>query len=491
MITLTNPFPEEPARDHLLSACPVGNRSDDELAADLTTLAARLSAVEYRFLVLLAEFDRRRPWAGDGIRSTAHWLNVRCGIAMGTAHEKVRVAQALVTLPKIAAAMARGQVGYSKVRAMTRVATAENEESLVGAARFGTAAHLDKLVRLHRRCERQRANRAAAESEAARSFRYWKYADGTVRFEGRLPAAEGALFLKAFESAHDSLRREDSPSGESAKVSDPDPVRVPPEGESAATSEPATPAESPVESRRVPEEDPARREARNADALMVLAETMLAHGRAAVDGGDRYEVSIYVNESALPRDGEGPPAELADGTVLAPETVRRIACDCSRVCVHEGEDGEILSVGRRTRQIPPAIRRALKARDRTCAFPGCKQSRFVDAHHVRHWADGGETKLSNLVLLCRRHHVLVHEGGWRIEATDFGAVFVRGDGVRLQGAELGGDELLDVLAEVEREQREVGLKIAARTILPEWRGERILWSWAVDNLQDRTHGGCA
>ncbi len=471
MITLTSSFPEEPLASPLSSTVAFAGRSDDELAADLTTLAARLSAVEYRFLVLLAEFDRRRPWSGDGIRSTAHWLNVKCGIAMPAAHDKVRVARALERLPKMAAAMARGQVSYSKVRAMTRVATPENEESLVGAARFGTAAHLEKLVRFHRRCERNRENWAAAESDTARSLRYWKLADGTVRFEGRLPAAEGALFLKAFESALDSLRQNYSAE------------------ESTGESEPAAPVASSTSV--APQEPMEAREARNADALMVLAETMLAHGPAAVDGGDRYEVSVYVNESALPRDGEGPPAELADGTVLAPETMRRIACDCSRVCVHEGEDGEILSVGRRTRQIPPAIRRALKARDRTCAFPGCKQSRFVDAHHVRHWADGGETKLSNLLLLCRRHHVLVHEGGWSIDATDFGAAFVRGDGFRLHGAELGGDELLDALAELEREQRDEGLGIAASTIIPEWRGERILWSWAVDNLQDWTHEGRA
>ena len=91
----------------------------------------------------------------------------------------------------------------------------------------------------------------------------------------------------------------------------------------------------------------------------------------------------------------------------------------------ENGQGEVLNVGRKTRIIPSAIRRALKARDTTCQYPGCSHTRYVDGHHMVHWSDGGETKLDNLVLLCRRHHRLVHEYGFRVVKSDFGFHFLK------------------------------------------------------------------
>lgn len=110
---------------------------------------------------------------------------------------------------------------------------------------------------------------------------------------------------------------------------------------------------------------------------------------------------------------------LEEGPALAPETAQRLACDASIVEIME-RDGEPLSVGRKTRTIPPAMRRALQARDRGCRFPGCENRRFVDAHHIRHWGQGGETKLDNLVLLCTRHHRFVHEAGYSVAALEDG-----------------------------------------------------------------------
>jgi hypothetical protein len=124
-------------------------------------------------------------------------------------------------------------------------------------------------------------------------------------------------------------------------------------------------------------------------------------------------VVVHVEVDALAGDGEGGCA-LDDGPALAPETARRIGCDASLVAISE-RNGKPLRVGRKTRAIPPALRRALRARDRGCRFPGCERRRFLDGHHVRHWARGGETRLDNLVLLCRRHHRLVHEGGYAID----------------------------------------------------------------------------
>ncbi len=116
-------------------------------------------------------------------------------------------------------------------------------------------------------------------------------------------------------------------------------------------------------------------------------------------------MEVHADEAALSHDGEGG-CELEDGSALSPETARRIACDAS-----------IVRNGRKSRTIPPALRRALRARDRGCRFPGCENRRFLDAHHVQHWARGGETTADNLLLLCRRHHRLVHEGGWHVDRS--------------------------------------------------------------------------
>jgi Domain of unknown function (DUF222)/HNH endonuclease len=155
-----------------------------------------------------------------------------------------------------------------------------------------------------------------------------------------------------------------------------------------------------------------------------MAERSLAgDGRRA--GGDRYQVVLHVDAA-----GKTPPA-LDDGPAVPVETARRIACDASLVPMGEA-DGKVLSVGRKRRTIPPSMRRALDARGRGCSFPGCQNTRFLDAHHIHHWADGGETRIDNLLLLCRHHHRLVHEGGFRAELAPDGSVrFKRRDGPTL------------------------------------------------------------
>ena len=127
--------------------------------------------------------------------------------------------------------------------------------------------------------------------------------------------------------------------------------------------------------------------------------------------------------------------EVDDGALhVSAETSRRIACDASIVRMTHAADGTVLDVGRKTRSIPPAIRRALEARDQRCRFPGCA-SRWCDAHHVVHWADGGPTSLDNLLLLCRRHHRAIHEGGFAVwPDADGGFTFVRPDGTPIQEA---------------------------------------------------------
>ena len=199
---------------------------------------------------------------------------------------------------------------------------------------------------------------------------YWDD-DGALVLRGRLAPEDGALFLQALEAACDALRAQ---------------RRI---GEGGSAEPPPT----------------------SAEALAAMADRAPAGSERA--GGERQQVVVHVDRPALSGAGEAGCA-LADGPAIAAETARRLACEASVVHLQE-QDGETLSVGRKRRSVPPALRRALRRRDRGCRFPGCEHHRFVDAHHLRHWAQGGETKLDNLVLLCRRHHRLVHEGGYALE----------------------------------------------------------------------------
>jgi hypothetical protein len=177
---------------------------------------------------------------------------------------------------------------------------------------------------------------------------------------------------------------------------------------------------------------------------------------------------------------------LEDGTALHPETVRRVACDASIVTMLE-RDGEPLDVGRKTRSIPPALARALRSRDKHCRFPGCTHKRFTDAHHIHHWTKGGETKLSNLATMCRFHHRKLHEGRFRIERTEDGAIrFLRPDGTLIETVPLGpvtGSDLMDV-------NRRLDLDIDPDTCVTRWYGDTLDLSACIDALlqMDREAG---
>ena len=183
--------------------------------------------------------------------------------------------------------------------------------------------------------------------------------------------------------------------------------------------------------------------ARRADALSVIAESFLAHGAEALNGGEHQEIVCAFAETLTSRSGDR--CEIEDGPAIPIETARRLACDASLVVILEDGRGEPLDVGRKTRTIPPALRRALASRDRGCVFPGCTHKRYVDGHHLQHWADRGTTKLANLVTLCRFHHRAVHEGGMRVERLHDGAWrFTRPDGEALESVTHGHTRPLQV-----------------------------------------------
>ncbi len=420
---------------------PISSFSDADLIKQITKLAGDLNAANARFLSLIAEFDRRQAWAEWSVKSCAHWLNWQCGIDLGAAREKLRVAHALEHLPRVAAAMAEGKLSYSKVRAMTRVADETNENYFLNVALHGTAHHVEKLVRSYRRAKDSQELSRDAIQQRDQSLWCFTDTDGSLLIRGRVPAEIGALFKKALEAAEDSL---------------------PIQNVSAETS-----SESVYRSRK-----------RRVEALAVIAESFLASGPQELASGDRQQIVVHVDAQTLKHDHAGR-CELEHGPALAAETARRLACDTSLVAIIENEHGEPLNVGRKTRTIPPAIHRALNSRDRGCRFPGCTFTRYVDGHHVKHWAQGGETRLSNLITLCRFHHRQVHEGRVLVQILDDGAFrFVRPDGKSFDSPSPETTNWAQIVAVHQSKQ----IRITPSTAITGWTGEALDYGLAVSWL---------
>ncbi len=395
------------------------------LGERIAELAARINSAEAQMMALIADFDRRGGWK-DGFGSCAEWLAWRIGIKIGPARERVRAARALEKLPRTADALREGSISYAKVRALTRVATPGSEAKLLEFARAGSAAKLEQMVRMWKKLSRDAELTAEQARHRSRAFSVFVDGDGMYVVRGRLEPEVGALLMRAVEAASDALfRREDGATDArtGAKARDLGTDRTDPRIE-----------------RTDPRPEPKQR---RADAVGLLAERALAAGFGGgessatpedgstggsdsghqVESGtraERYQVMVHCDAATLAEEGEPGRSDL-DGIRVSAETSRRMACDAAVVAMVHARDGAVLSVGRRTRTIPPHIRRALEERDRGCRFPGCG-CRFTEAHHVKHWADGGETSLGNTVLLCRRHHRAVHEGRVKVSVATDGTV---------------------------------------------------------------------
>ncbi len=358
----------------------------DELAG----LSAHLSAATARWLELVWEM-REEGDSGD-LQAFLAW---RCGITGREAREFLRVAEALQGLPLLRAAFGRGELTFSKVRALTRVATESSEEGLLDLAGALTASQLERALRAFRRV-------AAEDARDAHELEYVDYyldGDGTLFLRARLAAEDGTLLIKALEAARERVlvrHRQDR---------------------AAAANDPQAQALTEVGGASVDPPRPAR-----VEALLDLAEVSLV--AASAPRGERARVVVHVDADALCADGRGR-SELEDGPLISLETARRLGCDADVVAQIE-RDGLPLSVGRSRRTVPPALRRLLEARDsHTCCFPGCERRHHLQAHHREHWAQGGETSLENLVLLCYQHHRLVHEGGYTVEGDLEGGIRFR------------------------------------------------------------------
>jgi hypothetical protein len=436
----------------------------DRLGDEIAELSAHLDAATARLLELIREFDARKGWSG-GFRSCAHWLSWRVGLDIGAARERVRVARALEALPRLTRALAAGEVSYAKVRALTRVATSETEERLLAVARAGTAAHVERIVRGWRRVDRQAEAQESARQHASRSLHVFHDDDGMVTIRGRLAPEVGALLIRALAAAREALYQQRR-AGHAATH--------PTDAEVIIPSDPAQDTPSMAQ--------------QQADALALLAETALHHGIDPGAPGERYQIVVHVDAPALADPDQPGQSILEDGPRVSAETSRRLACDASRVVMRHDEEGRVVEIGARTRTIPAALRRALHHRDRGCRFPGCGV-RIGDGHHLRHWAEGGPTTLSNLVLLCRRHHRAVHEEGYRVERQPDGALqFRRPDGRVLPDVPPSSSLPCDPMQSLREAHAAYGLRLHARTACPSWLGDRLDVGWAIDVLHPLAAG---
>ncbi|MCB9603883.1 MAG: DUF222 domain-containing protein [Sandaracinus sp.] len=470
---------------------------DPEAAEEeLATLSSHLDAATYRQLVLIRQLDESGHWANAGATTCAAWLSWRIGMNDNAARERLRIAHALRDLPKVADAMRTGTLSYSKVRAIVRVATPQMEERLLEYARYTTAAQLERICRGVRQQQLLDAEEVESLDEAERMRRAFESrdvflrarGDGTVQVVATLMPDEAQRVFTAVETMRDAMREEcpslpptyadafvrlvdvgfEEATVELADVSaESSIVTADRAAHDSAEWNPATDHEGPdsAESSHTTADHPAHDSAES---------NRTVRRRKNVSGGDTQRVLIQLAPHLL---SDGLVANLDDGTWIAAETWRRVACDCALDLVKVDEAGAVLDVGRRTRTIPPALSRALDVRDSSrCRFPGCHHRRFLDRHHIEHWSRNGETKLDNLLTLCDAHHRLVHEGGWTVELEDNEARFFPPDGTPLVWPQ--PPRVDDAVREIEQAHSE--LAIGAMTGLTSWNGKTPEYSWCVE-----------
>jgi hypothetical protein len=359
----------------------------DELTAAMDQAHQRVSSAHRDLLVLIAEVDRRGAWQDSGARDTAHWLSMRYGISGWRAHRWIAAAHALEGLPRLSEALANGTLGIDKAVELARFATAEREADLVRWAQEVSCA----TIRRRGDAEVRACVEQVIEVERTRSLSWWYFDEGR-RFglEADLPAAQGAIVARALERAAETI--------------------------------PAMPDE----------EDACFVDARRADALVSLCSA-----RIAADP-DPDRATVVVHAQVDPTTGELTAGELEDGPGLHRETVARLLCTARTQSVLEDPNGNVLGLGRMSREPSAWMVRQVRYRDRGCRFPGCGTRRFTQAHHIEWWSRGGRTDLDNLLLICSFHHRLVHEHGWSLTRSADGDVrWFRPDGTRYRAGPTG------------------------------------------------------
>ncbi|KQR99471.1 HNH endonuclease [Williamsia sp. Leaf354] len=366
-----------------------GGLSDAALTERVVGYAGQIASLTARFLDLLVEFDKRGVWSGEGVRSCAHWLSWRTGLSLRAAQEHLRIAHALHELPQMHAAFAQGRLSYSKVRALTRVATTDREEELVNVALSATAAQVERIVRSVSHIDRRENE---ADTGRVESSARWQWNDdGTLAVTMRLSPLDGARFLAGVvRSEYESTRT----------AGDPD-LPLP----ETAPNAPRSAAGSADLWRHVP--------SNIADAVVAMADTM-----ATVTAMPTYApgAEIVIHTDA---DDAGAEPHLDSGPAISETDVDEASCGGSRRTVthRRGRKDVVLRWGRKRRLPTHTLLRLVSDRDRGCRHPACGRTRHLHAHHVRFWRDGGSTDPDNLIMLCSTHHRALHNGEFTIRAV--------------------------------------------------------------------------
>jgi hypothetical protein len=371
---------------------------DARIEEDFAELHRVVELLEIERLRRLAEIERRRLFERDGHLSAASWLATRFKVGWGGAREQVRIAGALEEMPETRRALDDGDISMSAVRLLVAARDADHgafgrsEAHLVEAARIHSMHDLQKVAEYWRQgVEREQTAEGDDKVRERRKLHASVSFMGMVRVDGNLDPETGETLLTALSAVLDA------------------------ESRSRGQDDVRTPAQ------------------RRADALGEICRQWLDRGDRPSVAGERPHVTVTVAADAL-RGDAGATSEMDHAGPIDPEAARRLACDASIMRVVMSGRSQPLDVGRRTPVIPPPMRRAVIVRDTHCRFPGCDRPQtWCDAHHVVHWADGGPTALPNLLLLCRRHHRMVHQGGFRLELLDGRPAFSRPDGSLLEG----------------------------------------------------------
>jgi hypothetical protein len=400
----------------------IADLPDFQAEEEFAELRRGMEAYEAACFRRLPDLERRRLHERDGHLSVASWMASTHRVSYGTARRSAATARALEHMPETRRALESGEVSLAGVGVLVQARAADphaferSEALLVQAARMHSISGLSRVVGHWRQAV---AAQAGAETEAELRARRRLHASATfggmVRVDGDLDPETGEVLLTALGAVVDAECR----SGEAE------------------------------------ERSPAQR---RADALGEVCRQWLDLGPRPAVAGERPHLTLTVSAEALAgsagvgsgatgpeleargalgsRGGRDVPtgAELDHVGPVSFSTARRLSCDASVMRVVMAGGSAPLDVGRRTPVVPSSIRRAVVCRDRHCRFPGCgRPHAWCDAHHVVHWARGGRTGLSNLVLLCRRHHRLVHTGGgFSLELSGDGPVFRRPDGSVLE-----------------------------------------------------------
>ena len=368
------------------------NAAGVELQQRLGGQAPRVHAATAELVELAAQLDTDGSWADAGMRSCAHWLSVNIGVDVWTGGEMVRAGHALELLPGLRAAFADGRLSFDKIRAVTRVATPEEEETWLMIALHASGGQLARICRGVRRALAADDPRRQEDPLLNRGVRLWWRDDGMLELMAVLPEEDGAVVMAAIEAAAHRVATDER------QVPSPDAPHL----DSARRTRPML----------------------RADALVRVCEEWVAAAAGEPAVAPTAQVVVHVDAAVLSGEAPGGRCRIEDGPWLSRPALQRLSCDADVVTITE-RDGLPIAVGRARRLITPRLRLALQSRDEGCRYPGCSvPAPRTDGHHVRHWCDGGRTELRNLISLCRFHHRRHHEGRFHIEPDSSGGGFV-------------------------------------------------------------------